>query len=865
MNDIVIGRSQKEREEFGEKGSIFLGKHYIKMGRTTSLSNNIYLDVVNSHVVFICGKRGGGKCLVGDTQITLGDGTLAKIKDLEKDDREILSLNKDLKINNSEKEDFYRRFVDKTLLLTLRTGKKVKLTPEHPLLTIEGWKPAEELSIGSRIATPRIQNVFGEKDLSEDKVKILSYLIAEGHLGNNFVLFTNKDELIMEDFASAISQFDEKLKLNVHGKFSVRVVENKRRLISEEKRGIDGKFLKGTRFNSKNSLRAWLDKLNYYDLKSEDKFIPKEIFQLPKHKLALFLNRLFSCDGSVYKESSRWRISYCSVSEKLIRNVQHILLRFGIISTLRKKKTKSELGRAYELIIQGQFLRKYIEEIGFFGEKQEKQKICLLETEKIPENPNLDTIPKEIWKKYRPENWAEIGRGLGYTSAKSARSSINYSCSRQKLAQIALTDRNEDIFRIATSDIYWDEIISIEEINERVEVFDFSVPNNHNFVANDIIVHNSYTMGVIAEGVADLPEEIKQNISIILVDTMGVYWTMKYGNKQDKDILEEWNLEAKPLDVKIFTPAGYHDEYKEKGIPTDYAFSIKPSELSGHDWNVTFGIKDDNPVGVLIERTIYDLKEAGKDYDVKDIMSAIEKDTDAESNHKNAAKNRFLNAMNWGLFSKRSTKLAELAIPGQVTVLDVSCYATMQGSWNIKNLVVGLVAENLFIHRMTARKEEEYREVHKALNPYSDEGLKKQEFPLVWLVLDEAHEFLPVKGKTLATDPLVTILREGRQPGISLILATQQPGKIHTDVMTQSDTVIAHRITAKLDTEALGTLMQSYMRKGLVEELDALPREKGAAIIFDDTNEKMYPMRVRPRFTWHGGGSPTAIHDKDED
>jgi uncharacterized protein len=80
--------------------------------------------------------------------------------------------------------------------------------------------------------------------------------------------------------------------------------------------------------------------------------------------------------------------------------------------------------------------------------------------------------------------------------------------------------------------------------------------------------------------------------------------------------------------------------------------------------------------------------------------------------------------------------------------------------------------------------------------------------------------------------------------------------------MTQSDTVIAHRITAKIDTEALGTLMQSYMRQGLVAELDALPREKGAAIIFDDTNERMYPMRVRPRFTWHGGSAPSAIHDK---
>ena len=163
---------------------------------------------------------------------------------------------------------------------------------------------------------------------------------------------------------------------------------------------------------------------------------------------------------------------------------------------------------------------------------------------------------------------------------------------------------------------------------------------------------------------------------------------------------------------------------------------------------------------------------------------------------------------------------------------------------------------------MIARKNEEYQEIHKKLSVSEDEA-SKQEFPLVWLGIDEAHEFLPVQGSTLASNPLITILREGRQPGISLILASQQPGKIHSDVMTQSDTVIAHRITAKLDTEALGTLMQSYMREGLVVQLDNLPRVKGSAIIFDDTNERMYPMRIRPRFTWHGGSAPTAIHKKD--
>jgi hypothetical protein len=413
----------------------------------------------------------------------------------------------------------------------------------------------------------------------------------------------------------------------------------------------------------------------------------------------------------------------------------------------------------------------------------------------------------------------------------------------------------------------------------------------------------SYTMGIIAEGISDLPIEIKNNISVILLDTMGIYWTMKYPNQKDKELLKQWGLKSKSLDVKIYTPSGYYDDFKKKGIPTDYPFSISPSELDATDWCLSFGVTENSIVGVFIERIIFGLKgdedfkvELNKGFTIKDILNAIELDKDFDSNTKNAAKNLFMNARNWGIFETentnkindleketkksrmsnknnqnennsqnyKATPLSDLAKGGQVTILDLSCYATMPNSWNIKNLVVGLIAEKLFIQRMLARKDEEYTQIHKSINLFSDDVQKKFDFPMVWLVLDEAHEFLPAVGKTLATDPLVTILREGRQPGISLILATQQPGKIHTDVMTQADVVIAHRITAKLDTEALGTLMQSYMREGLTAQLDDLPREKGAAIIFDDNNEKMYPIKLRPRYTWHGGEDPSAMPKKDD-
>ncbi len=369
----------------------------------------------------------------------------------------------------------------------------------------------------------------------------------------------------------------------------------------------------------------------------------------------------------------------------------------------------------------------------------------------------------------------------------------------------------------------------------------------------------SYTMGVIAEGMASLEPEISQNLSIIMLDTMGIYWTMKYGNHADEELLKEWGLEAKGLGIQIYTPVKYYNEYKKKGIPTDFPFSIKPSDLSPDDWWLTFKITSADPLGVFIERIVLQLKKDGIDYGIEDILDRIRKDKKVDPVIKDAAENRFTGTMEWGLFSKEGTPLHDLAKGGQVTVLDVSCYATAPGGWEIKSLVIGLVAQKLFIDRMVSRKDEEYASVYSSQHYLEQDKTEKQKMPLVWLVIDEAHEFLPVKGKTSATDALVTIMREGRQPGISLILATQQPGKIHTDVMTQSDIILSHRITAKLDVDALSMLMQSYMRAGLDKQLDNLPRVKGSAIVLDDSNERMYPMRVRPRFTWHGGSAPTAI------
>ncbi|MEK6820185.1 MAG: zonular occludens toxin domain-containing protein, partial [Nanoarchaeota archaeon] len=247
---------------------------------------------------------------------------------------------------------------------------------------------------------------------------------------------------------------------------------------------------------------------------------------------------------------------------------------------------------------------------------------------------------------------------------------------------------------------------------------------------------------------------------------------------------------------------------------------------------------------------------------IKKIVEFIESDKKASVEVKNSAISLFEAAETWGIFADNSsaaTKIKDIVSGGETTVLDISVYNSV-GAFNVRALVISLLSRKIFNERVRARKKEEAVSVSKGLSFLA--GEERKENPLVWMFIDEAHEFLPLNEKTIATDALIQLLREGRQPGISLVLATQQPGQIHRDVMTQSDIVISHRVTSSQDIEALNYIMQSYVLESINKQMSDLPNLKGSAIILDDNSERIYPLQIRPRFTWHGGEAPTAIKAK---
>jgi hypothetical protein len=247
----------------------------------------------------------------------------------------------------------------------------------------------------------------------------------------------------------------------------------------------------------------------------------------------------------------------------------------------------------------------------------------------------------------------------------------------------------------------------------------------------------SYSIGVLAEELSDLPEEERKNIAPLIFDTMGIFWTMRYKNEKEIELLEEWDLKTKSLPIAIWVPIGYFDEFQKKEIPADKKFALAVSELSIEDWISIFKQDMISPASILIQKIISELV-IEKTFDIEDIIEKIKKEENTDEDTRKSAISLFEAAKSWRIFAEKNdppTKIEDLIIPGKTTVLDMSMYSST-ATFNVRALIIGLICKKLFNQRMMARKKEEVESIQHGINTSYQE---KKEMPLVWLFLDEAH------------------------------------------------------------------------------------------------------------------------------
>ena len=246
----------------------------------------------------------------------------------------------------------------------------------------------------------------------------------------------------------------------------------------------------------RNPMAEWLDDLGLFGARSHEKFVPEAVFSLPKAQIALFVRHLWATDGSVTvrKDGRGGRIYYASTSRRLIDDVSRLFLRFGIQVRVRTTR-KAGYRDGYTLDISGvDSQRRFLQEIGVHGGRGVAAARLLEIVRGITANTNVDAVPRQVWDDVREQmssqgmTTREFQASLGTQYCGSALYAS--APSRARLARVAEVLHDADLEMMATNDVFWDTVVSVE-VDGVEEVYDATVLDCHNFIANGVAVHNS--------------------------------------------------------------------------------------------------------------------------------------------------------------------------------------------------------------------------------------------------------------------------------------------------------------------------------------------------------------------------------------
>ena len=372
--------------------------------------------------------------------------------------------------------------------LTTRLGRTIRATGNHKFLTIDGWKRLDELQTSDHLALPRRMALGAGTTLTGEQLALLGHLIGDGcTLPRHVVQYTTREE----DLAHTVAA----LAVEVFGGAVAPRVQSERTWFQV--------YLVSTRRHThgvRNAVAEWLDELEIWGRRSYEKQVPAVVFTQSEEGISRFLRHLWATDGCIRKvegKSPRAAIYYASSSQRLAADVQSLLLRLGINARLKRLPQPGQGRDQYHVIVSGKTdVLAFADRVGAVGAyKQQALAVVRRFAESLTENTNRDVVPAAVWEKaVRPAMVAAgvSGRvlqenlGMAYCGTSLYRQNL----SRLRMARVAESLDCAQLHTLAAGDVYWDQLTGIMAAGEE-EVFDLTVPGPHNFVADDIIVHNS--------------------------------------------------------------------------------------------------------------------------------------------------------------------------------------------------------------------------------------------------------------------------------------------------------------------------------------------------------------------------------------
>jgi hypothetical protein len=373
---------------------------------------------------------------------------------------------------------------------------------------------------------------------------------------------------------------------------------------------------------------------------------------------------------------------------------------------------------------------------------------------------------------------------------------------------------------------------------------------------------------------------ISQNKALLLFDTLGIFqWTDI--NLQDaaqtpvrsrqESVWRGWDLKPEKLDVQVWIPQGSRTE----ATPASHKeFAVRTADFTADDWGylLDLDIYQDR-MGQLLNDAYIKVtlegwqgegrkRQAKAAYSINDLIECTKTDDELLASYQSETRRAVIQQLTVylrsPLFQDEGTPLPDLLKPGRLNVLVMN---RMSGP--LRLVIVSALIRRLLDARTVASEAEKHLAIRADLSAQERAEIEKvlaSAVPPTWVALDEAQNVLPSERRTTAGEMLIRFVREGRNYGLSFMVATQQPTALDDRLLAQVDTLIAHKLTVQGDIEYVRRNLKSnlpqeitYSNRDLefAEVLRSL--DIGQALISNTEAERAYLVDIRPRVSVHGG------------
>jgi hypothetical protein len=372
----------------------------------------------------------------------------------------------------------------------------------------------------------------------------------------------------------------------------------------------------------------------------------------------------------------------------------------------------------------------------------------------------------------------------------------------------------------------------------------------------------SFDLGVIVEGISQLSREsaVQNQVSpltSIVIDTQSQFWTLRYppredvpANRSQLQELRRWNLQANAVaNAQVFVPPG-----STKFLGDEIEIRIRPSDVTQEEWCSLIGQEVYSPQGHVLAATLAHFQ--GSNFDLSEMCRHIADDQNwpnIPESSRNAVLYKLSDYDRTGLFGKDGIQIYDLLKPATCNILMLRDLRNED-----KALITAILARQLFTVMGEHHNRKKIAEFFA-----TDEALP--ELPgRVWLVIDEAHVVAPKDGPSPARQALIEYVKRGRDAGLSLVLATQQPSAVDDRILSQVNVSFNHRLTFQSDINSAvdriptKTITNLKLSGTTLTDFGDMIRvlDSGQCFIGDHSTSRAVLVQIRPRVTAHGGYSP---------